>query len=260
MDGLWMLLIQYERSCHLGLVRVATRSPGAPPGQSGIVWGSCARTAPRVSTATRRVDGFMVGSPNGRSCRVGRVSIHRGDSTVRLGGSSLGVRLTTPLFLLDGRPAVESPNRPEIADAQAVGHAQVEVRQRLRAVLDVAARRQRPAAAAGQDDREVVVGMAVAVGIAAAVDDHRVVRAGTGRRRPSSPGASPGTGRTGGRTTGRCRRPSRSSPAGCGGGRGRGAPRRSRSGRTIGCCRRGRASGSRPASNRSGTPGSACRT
>ena len=104
-----------------------------------------------------------------------------------------------------------SRRRSEVVDPQAVGHAQEQVRHRLAAVLDVAARRQRPAAAAGQEDGQVVVRVAVAVGVAAAVDDHRVVEQRVAVDVLRLARASRGTGRTAACSRGRSRRPSRAS-------------------------------------------------
>ena len=56
-----------------------------------------------------------------------------------------------------------------------IRHAQVQVVHRQAVKLDVAAGRERAAAAAGEDDRQVDVRVAVAVGVPSAVDDHRVV-------------------------------------------------------------------------------------
>ena len=61
-------------------------------------------------------------------------------------------------------------------DSHAVGHAEEKVRHRLGAVLDITGRGDEPAPTAGKDDREIVVGVPVGVGVAAAVDDHRIVQ------------------------------------------------------------------------------------
>ena len=62
--------------------------------------------------------------------------------------------------------------------AHAVGHAQEQIRRGFAAVLYKTPRRHRAAARAREDDRQVDVRVAVAVRVAAAIDDHRVVQNG----------------------------------------------------------------------------------
>src|SRR5690348_2299679 len=81
-------------------------------------------------------------------------------------------------LLLSLQP-LETPGRVTDAvdvDLHAVEHRHPEViERRVLRIADVAARRERPAAAAREEDRQVVVVMGVAVGVAAAVGDHAVV-------------------------------------------------------------------------------------
>ncbi len=60
--------------------------------------------------------------------------------------------------------------------AHAVAEAEEEVAHRDAAVLYESAGRERAAAGAGEEHREIHMAVAVAVGVAAAVDDHRVVQ------------------------------------------------------------------------------------
>lgn len=64
----------------------------------------------------------------------------------------------------------------EVFDSAAIGEAEEHVADRLRAVIDVAARLQRSAAGARQQYRQVAVRVTVGVGVAAAVNDHRIVQ------------------------------------------------------------------------------------
>ena len=63
----------------------------------------------------------------------------------------------------------------EILYAHAIGHGEEQVRHRLAASFDVTSCFQGAAAVAGEDDGQVVMGVAIAVGIAAAVNDHGIV-------------------------------------------------------------------------------------
>src|SRR4051812_21868816 len=74
------------------------------------------------------------------------------------------------------QPAGGIADALEAFDAEPVGHAEEEIRHRLRAVTREASRRERAAAGAGENHRQVVVRVPVAVGIAAAIDDHRIVQ------------------------------------------------------------------------------------
>src|SRR5208337_4797113 len=60
--------------------------------------------------------------------------------------------------------------------ADTIQHAEVKVADRSGGVFHEAAGREGAAAAARKNDREVVVRVAIAVGVAAAIDDHRVVQ------------------------------------------------------------------------------------
>ena len=75
-----------------------------------------------------------------------------------------------------GKPAGGIAEPLQVLHSKAVAHAEVEVAHWLASGLIEPAALERAAAAASEDDREIVVGVAVAIGIAAAINDHGVIQ------------------------------------------------------------------------------------
>src|SRR5437016_13920877 len=63
----------------------------------------------------------------------------------------------------------------EARDSEAVGEAEQQVAHGHAAALEETAARQGAAAAAGEEDGQIDVGMSVSVGVAASVNDHRIL-------------------------------------------------------------------------------------